>query len=147
MPKRILMLAFAVTALALAACNSGLNDINDLYGTPEPSSTAAAASPNPTASSAVVIVYAASTPLPNQPVSLYNAVVTGPSASPQAQVTGTPIATQTTDSTGTTTFNNLTAKKWYCFLSSYTPSGGLMQNLSACTDLWGNANVDLYFST
>ncbi|HTX56926.1 MAG TPA: hypothetical protein VMD47_07460 [Candidatus Acidoferrales bacterium] len=126
MPKRTLSIAFAVTALALAACNSGYNP-NDLYGTPSPTSTTSTSTPNPTDSTAVVTVYASSAPLPDQPVNLYSDV---------NGAIGSLIKTQTTDSTGTTTFSNLTPATNYCFTTSYTPPSGLTQNASQCGFLW-----------
>ncbi|MGA7571538.1 MAG: hypothetical protein WBG27_08880 [Candidatus Aquilonibacter sp.] len=115
MPKRILMLAFAATALVLVACNSGYNP-NDLYGTAAPTATTAPETPNPTASSAVVQVLVSNSPLPNQPVSLWTDTNGN---------TGTLISTQNTDSTGVTTFSNLTPAANYCFTSTYSPPTGL----------------------
>jgi energy-converting hydrogenase Eha subunit F len=132
MPKRILLIAFAVTALALAACNAGYNP-NDLYGTPIPSATIATATPNPTITAAVVTVYASSAPLPNWQVSLYHSTAAGNA--------GSLIRTQTTDSTGTTTFTGLTPGTTYCFNSQYTPPGGLMQNTYICNFTWFNGVV------
>ncbi len=126
MPKRILMLAFAATALALAACNSGYNP-NDLYGTPAPTSTIAPTTPNPTVSSALVTVYVSNSPLPNQPINLYNDT--------NGNI-GSFIATQVTGSTGSTTFTGLTPAANYCFTTSYTPAGGLPQNASQCGFYW-----------
>ena len=126
MPKRILMLAFAATALALVACNSGYNP-NDLYGTAEPTATIAPETPNPTVSSAIVTVEVSNSPVPNQPVNLYTDTTGN---------TGTLISTQMTDSTGTTTFNGLTPAANYCFTTSYKPPGGLPQNASQCGFYW-----------
>lgn len=131
MPKRILLIAFAVSALALAACNTNYNP-NYLYGTPLPTATAASPTPNPVASTAVVTAYASSAPLPNWPVNLMTDV--NGSA-------GTLIRTQTTDSTGTTTFSNLTPTTNYCFQTSYTPPGGLAQTQSLCGFLWFNGQT------
>lgn len=122
------MFAFAATALALAACNSGYN-VNDLYGTPAPTATTATATPNPVDSAAVVLVTVSSSPLPNQPVSV-STDVNG--------TRGSLIATQMTDSTGTTTFTGLTPATNYCFTSSYTPPGSLPQNYSNCNYTWFN---------
>jgi|HubBroStandDraft_4_1064222.scaffolds.fasta_scaffold120599_2 hypothetical protein len=126
MPKRILLIAFAATAIALAACNSGYNP-EDLYGTPAPTATTSTATPNPVASTAVVTVYVSSSPLPNQSV-VMSQDVNG--------TIGTTILTQTTDSTGTTTFSNLAPGANYCFSTSYTPPGGLMQKPQQCGFLW-----------
>lgn len=131
MPKRILSIAFAATALALAACNYGYNP-NNLYGTPVPTSSIATATPNPTITGAIVTVYASSAPLPDWPVSLYTSVNGN---------AGNLIATQTTDSTGTTTFTGLTAGTTYCFNAQYTPPGGLMQNSWLCNYTWFNGEV------
>ena len=128
MPKRILLIAFAVTALALAACNSGYNP-EDLYGTPAPTSTASTPTPNPSAAAAQVAVYVSSSPIPNQPVNLYTDV---------NGHYGTLITTQVTDATGSTTFSNLTPATNYCFNTSYTPSapGSTAQNQWICGYLW-----------
>jgi hypothetical protein len=138
MPKRILFYAFAATALVLAACNGGINP-DDLYGTPVPSATLATLTPNPTATAALVEVFASDSPLPSQPVNLYN-------SNASAQPLGTPIATQDTNSSGEVTFTGLTAKAWYCFTSTYTGTSGLPQNASRCSDIWGSENTLLEFS-
>jgi hypothetical protein len=128
MPKRILLIAFAVTALALAACNAGYNPEN-LYGTPVPSASVAPETPNPTITAAVVTVTVSSAALANQPVNLYTDV---------SGSLGTLIATQNTNSSGQTTFTGLTPAANYCFSTSYTPStaGALTQNAKQCTNLW-----------
>jgi energy-converting hydrogenase Eha subunit F len=131
MPKRILSIAFAVTALALAACNAGYNP-NDLYGTPAPTSTIATATPNPTITAAIVSVYASSQPLPNWPVTLSQSVNGN---------AGAVITTQNTDSTGTTTFTGLTAGTTYCFQASYTAPGGLSTTQTKCNYTWFNGEV------
>lgn len=131
MPKRMLLIALAVTSMALVACGASYNP-NDLYGTPEPAATATPVqTPNPTLSAAIVTVTVSGSPLPNEPVNLY--------ADVNGHISGMPIATQTTGSAGTTTFSNLTPAKNYCFNSSYTPAaaGSLTQNQTICTDLWG----------
>jgi hypothetical protein len=131
MPKRILLIAFAATAIALAACNSGYNP-EDLYGTPAPTATTATATPNAVASTAIVTVYVSSSPLPNQTVNLSTDV--------NGQV-GSLIASQVTNSSGTTTFNNLTPAQNYCFTTSYMSPSGLAQNGSQCNFLWFNGVV------
>ncbi len=143
MPKRILASAFAAAALALAACNNG--DVNNLYGsatpTPVPTSTASP-SPDPHASTAAVTVYFNASPVPNQPVTL--------STSVNATV-GTTIRTQNTDSTGKTTFSNLTPATWYCFSTTYTqpwsspPPSPLPMYQPQCTPYWGTIGVTLSF--
>jgi energy-converting hydrogenase Eha subunit F len=132
MPKRILLIALAVTALALAACNIGYNP-NYLYGTPLPTATMSTSTPNPTISAAIVTVYASSVPLPNWQVNLYTSTSAGNA--------GTLLKTQTTDSTGTTTFSNLTPGTTYCFNSQYSPPSGLMQNTYICNFTWFNGVV------
>ncbi len=131
MPKRILSIAFAITALALAACNAGYNP-NNLYGTPVPTSTIATATPNPTITGAIVSVFASSQPLPNWPVGLYTSV-NGNAANL--------IATQNTDSTGTTTFIGLTPGTTYCFNAKYQAPGGLMTNSTFCNYTWFNGVI------
>jgi hypothetical protein len=128
MPKRILLIAFAVTALALAACNSGYNP-EDLYGTPVPTTATPSETPNPTITAAVVTVTVSSSPLPDQPINLY----TDSNGS-----LGTLITTQKTGSSGQTTFTDLKAAANYCFETSYTPTapGSLTQIGKQCTDLW-----------
>ncbi|MBV8638983.1 MAG: hypothetical protein JO322_12940 [Candidatus Eremiobacteraeota bacterium] len=144
MSKRILAFAFAAAAMALAACNNG--NVNNLYGsataTPVPTSTSSP-SPNPTASTAVVSVYYAGSPLPNQPVTLSTSV---------NQSVGTPILTQNTDSTGKTTFSNLTPATWYCFSSTYQPPWSsppptpLPQYQPQCSLYWGTVGVTIDFN-
>lgn len=133
MPKRIILIALAALA-TLAACNSG--NINDIYGvataTPGPTSTPYV---NPSASAAVVYVYASSSPLPGQPVSVYPATTSG-----QVVVGATPVATQTTDPTGQTTFSNLTPTAWYCFESKYMYAGSTtLLTQEPCIDWWGDS--------
>ena len=136
MPKRIFLIAIAALA-ALAACNN--INVNDLYGTATPSAgPTATVAPNPSATAAIVTVYASNSPQPGEQVSISN-------SSASARPIGTPFATQTTDSTGTTTFNNLTGSAWYCFAATYPQPGGsplpaptpLSQTQTQCTDLWG----------
>jgi hypothetical protein len=135
MPKRILLIAFAATAIALAACNSGYNP-EDLYGTPAPTATTSTATPNPIASTAVVTVWVSSSPLPNQSV-VMSTDVNG--------AVGSAIITQTTDSTGTTTFSNLAPGANYCFSTSYTPPGGFKQTPVQCGFLWFDG-INLYIN-
>ncbi|HEY5341081.1 MAG TPA: hypothetical protein VIK27_08660 [Candidatus Aquilonibacter sp.] len=128
MPKRILLIALAAASLVLVACGNAYNP-NNLYGTPPPAATPTpATTPNPTVTAAIVTVMVSSSPLPNQPVSLYTDV---------NGHKGTLVLTQSTGSAGTTTFTGLTGAANYCFESSYTPPGSLQQNESICTDLWG----------
>jgi hypothetical protein len=124
-------LAFAVTAFALAACNQG--NINDLYGLPVATAapTATPAPPNPAITAATVTVTVSSSPLPNQPVTLYS--------SDASKHIGSPIATQTTGPSGTTTFTNLTGAAYYCFGTVYTPpspSGSLQEQPTICENTW-----------
>ena len=135
MPKRILLLAFAATALALAACNSG-RDVNDLYGTPVPTATATIYTPNPSASAATVEVYVSNSPYPNQLVSLYSAT--------SSETVGTLITTQVTSGLGVATFTGLTPEAYYCFVTVYTPTTGLAQKGTNCTNLWGAYTIDFY---
>lgn len=126
MPKRILPLAFALVAISLAACNSGL-DYNSLYGTPAPTSTATG-TPDPTVTAAAVTVTVSGSPLPNQQVVLANDT---------NGVPGSTIATQLTDATGQTTFTALTGAANYCFSTTYTPPApGLQQTKSYCGNRW-----------
>lgn len=130
MPKRIILVALAALA-TLAACNSA--NVNNLYGvsTPTPAPVTSP-SPNPAVTAAIVTVYASSSPQPGIPVQLYN-------SSASARPIGTPIATQTTDPTGATTFTGLTGAAWYCFSVTYTAPapGALAQQQEPCTNLWG----------
>ncbi|HTV91134.1 MAG TPA: hypothetical protein VMG98_00300 [Verrucomicrobiae bacterium] len=135
MPKRILLIAFAAAAIALAACDQGYNP-NDLYGTPAPTATTSTATPNPVASTAVVTVWVSSSPLPNQTV-VMSTDVNG--------TIGSTIISQTTDSTGTTTFSNLAPGTNYCFSTTYTPAGGFKQTPSQCGFLWFDG-VNLYIN-
>ncbi len=143
MPKRILAFAFAASALALAACNNG--NVNNLYGsatpTPVPTSTASP-SPNPSASAAVVAVYFQGSPQPNVPVTL--------STSVNGSI-GTPIRMQNTDSTGKTTFSNLTPAIFYCFSATFQPPSTppppspAPRTQSECTPYWGTVGVNFSF--
>jgi hypothetical protein len=141
MPKRI-FLAVAAMACALAACNSA--NPADIYGTATPSASAVPTlTPNPSDTAAAILVTYQGSPLPSQPVSLY-------SSSATSQTPGPLITTQLTDSTGATTFTNLTGAGWYCFSTSYTPPtptpapsvsptpvpSPLTRSQTACTDLW-----------
>ncbi|HET9030440.1 MAG TPA: hypothetical protein VFN49_09695 [Candidatus Aquilonibacter sp.] len=143
MPKRILAFAFAAGALALAACSS--TNPNDLFGsaTPTPGPTATY-TPNPTASTANVQINYSGSGLANQPVNL---------STPDANGNvGATIATQTTNSTGQTTFSNLTPAAKYCFASTFQPTPApsaspspapLPRTVSTCTDLWGLTGVTI----
>ncbi len=129
MPKRILLIALAAASLALAACGNAYNP-NDLYGTAPPASTPTPpTTPNPALTASLVTVTVSNSPLPNQPVSVYQSNSNG--------LKGAFVATQLTSSAGTTTFTGLTASQYYCFVSSYTSPGAQPQNESICTDLWG----------
>ena len=137
MPNRMLLIALAVTSLALAACGATYNP-NDLYGTPLPTATPTpVTTPNPNLSAAPVSVTVAGSPLPNQPVSLY---------SDSSGHIGSLILTQDTSATGQTTFSNLKPATGYCFSSVYTPTsaGSTQQKQTFCTNLWG-FGVDFSF--
>ena len=141
MPKRILAIAFAVGALALAACNNG--NPNNLYGsaTPTPSATPSP-SPNPSASTATVTVTYSNSPIPNQPVS-----VSTPDSTGNFSVSGI-ITTINTNSSGVATFSNLTPAKTYCWASTYTPAapGSLARTgYTGCTNLWGWTGLSIAF--
>ena len=126
MPKRILGLSLAVAAIILAAaCSSGSG-----VSVPTPTPTLSA-TPIPTASSAVVTVFASATPAAGIPVALSTPDSNGRP--------GAPIVTQTTGPTGTTTFINLTPATIYCFTATYTPAGGLtqVQTQTPCNQYWG----------
>ena len=126
MPKRILPLAFAIVAIALAACNSN-NNIAALYGTPQPASTATS-TPDPTVTAVSVVVTVSSSPQPNQQVTLSNDVNGN---------AGSTISTLTTDATGTVKFTGLTGAANYCFSTTYAPPApGLPQTKSYCGNRW-----------
>jgi hypothetical protein len=130
MPKRMLLIALAVTSLVLVACGATYNP-NDLYGTPAPTATPTpVTTPNPNLSAAPVSVTVSGSPLPSQAVSLY---------SDSNGHIGSLIVTQNTNSSGQTTFSNLKPATGYCFSSTYTPttSGSTQQKQTDCTDLWG----------
>jgi hypothetical protein len=125
MPYRTLLAVFvAATSLALAACNN--YNPNYLYGTPTPSPTPTG-TPNPNITSATVTVEVSSSPLPNETVTLSNDV---------NGAIGSTIATQTTNSSGQTTFSGLKGAGFYCFSASYTPSGSLPQMQAYCGQYW-----------
>jgi hypothetical protein len=133
MPNRMLLIALAVTSLALAtlsACGATYNP-NDLYGTPLPTATPTpVTTPNPNLSAAPVTVTVGGEPVANQPVSMYSDI---------SGHIGSLILTQDTSSTGQTTFSNLTPSTGYCFTSTYTPAvaGSTQQKQTFCTNLWG----------
>jgi energy-converting hydrogenase Eha subunit F len=135
MPKRMFLIALAVASMALAACGAAY-DPNDLYGTPAPTaSPTPVTTPNSSVTTAIVDVTVSSSPLPNEVVSLYSDV---------NGHAGSVLQTQTTSTAGVATFAGLTGAANYCFEASYTPPGGLMQNQSICTNLWG-FGVDIAF--
>jgi hypothetical protein len=142
MPKRILV-ALGLVALALAACNSNYNP-NYLYGTPTPAPTPTpSTTPNPSITTATVTVEYSSSPLPNQPVQLSNAVngSGGACTTSSGCSVGTPIGTpEPTNASGQASFTNLTGAAFYCFSTTFTPplTGALPQTQSYCTDLWGS---------
>jgi hypothetical protein len=130
MPNRILSIAFAATALSLAACGGAFNNPSDLFGTAVPSaSPTPVTTPNAKVSAALVIVTVSSSPLPNQPVMLFTDT---------NGHTGTLISTQETDASGQTLFTGLTPAMNYCFTTSFTPTtpGSLTQDPTTCTNLW-----------
>jgi hypothetical protein len=131
MPKRVLLALFVV-ALALAGCNN--YNPNYLYGSPTPSPTPTG-TPNPSITDATVTVEYSSSPLPNQTVTLSNDV---------SGTIGSTITTQTTNSSGQTTFSSLKGAGFYCFSSSYTPAGSLPQQQSYCGQYW-QSGVTLAF--
>jgi hypothetical protein len=143
MPKRILAFAFAVSALALAACNNG--NVNNLYGsatpTPVPTSTASP-SPDPSASAAVVTVTYQGVAQGGVPVTLYTSV--------NGSI-GTQITQQTTNSSGQTTFKNLTPAIFYCFGATFQPPATpppptpSPRSQSECTPYWGTIGVSFAF--
>ena len=109
----------------------------------------ASAQPDPSASAAVVSVYFQGSPLPNQPVTI--------SSSTSSGTVGTAIRTQTTDSTGKTTFSNLTPSTltpstWYCFSSTYQPPWSspppspLPQTQAQRTPYWGTVGIAISFN-
>lgn len=136
MPKRILGLSIAFSALVLAACNNGTGII-----TPPATATPGTPVPNPAYTAATVTVTVAGSPLPNQPV-----VLSTPDANGRA---GAAIATQTTGSNGQTIFNPLTGAANYCFATTVTPAPSpaptpLVAYQEKCTTFWA-AGVNLAF--
>jgi hypothetical protein len=121
------LLALCIAALALAACNN--YNPNCLYGCTTPTPTASTGTPNPKITAATVTVEYSSSPLPNQTVTLSNDV---------NGTIGSAITAQTTNSSGQTTFSNLTGAAFYCFSASYTPTGSLPQQQSYCGQFWQN---------
>lgn len=124
MPKRILI-AVALAALGLAACNNGVN-YNALYGTPSPTPTTTYV-PNPGITSTTVLVTVTGTPLPSTTVTEYT--------SSNGVATGAPLATATTDPSGNAKFTNLTPTQPYCWQVTYSnPPAGFTS--STCTLYW-----------
>lgn len=126
MPKRILI-AMALAALGLAACNNGLN-YNGLYGTPTPTPSATYV-PNPNITSTTVLVTVAGTPQPNVTVTEY--------LSSNGAATGSPLATATTNPSGDASFTGLTPTQPYCWQVTFpSPPSGFTS--SVCTLYWQN---------
>ena len=126
MPKRILGLTLAITALVLGGCGY----TNPLAIGPTATPSVTPATPNPAITAGVVKVFASASPLPNQPVSISTPDATGHA--------GAAFATQLTDATGATTFTNLTGAATYCFSTTYVPPAPtLSQTQSQCTAFWG----------
>ena len=125
MPKRILGFSLAIFAVTLAACGGSGSGVVAPTATPTLSPT-----PVPTASAAVVTVNVSASPTAGVQVAMST-----PDANGRP---GTPIATQTTDPTGVTTFSNLTPTQSYCFVATYVPGApGLNQTKSNCSPYWG----------
>lgn len=126
MPKRILI-AVALAALGLAACNNGLN-YNSLYGTPTPTPNVTY-SPNPAITSTTVLVTVAGTPQPSVTVTEY--------ASSNGAATGSPLATATTNPSGDASFTGLNPAQPYCWQVTFpSPPAGFTS--SVCTLYWQN---------
>ncbi|HEV7180827.1 MAG TPA: hypothetical protein VGN11_13220 [Candidatus Baltobacteraceae bacterium] len=126
MPKRFLI-ACAIAASALAAC-SGYNPTS-IFGTPTTPTPIPSYSPNPAITSALVTLSVSGSPVPNVPI-----IMSTPDPNGQA---GAPIATVTTDSTGTSKFTSLNPTATYCWQAMYTPPGGpAPQQYSICTLYW-----------
>ena len=124
MPKRILI-AVALAALGLAACNSGYNPLS---GVPTPTPTVTYV-PNPNITSTTVLVTVAGTPQPSLTVTEY--------LSSNGAATGSPLATATTDPSGNAAFTGLTPTQPYCWQVTFpSPPAGFTS--SVCTLFWQN---------
>lgn len=124
MPKRILM-ALALCALGLAACNSGYNPVNSTTPTPTPT---ASYSPNPSITTVTVTVTVTSSPLPGAVVNEY---LEGSDGRPS----GSALASATTNASGQVTFSGLTPSQSYCWNTTYSnPPAGF--NSQVCTLFW-----------
>ena len=126
MPKRLL-LAVAIAALVIAACN----------GTPATTSGFAPSSPtpNPKIKKATVLVTANGTPVPRIPVEISTPRST---ASPRP---GKPFFTKNTGKKGHATFTGLKPGQTYCWVAITSPS----VHYSDCAgwETWQGGTIDL----
>ena len=87
----------------------------------------------PTATAVTISTTLNGAVLMNQAVVLSSSVSgTVPNAVPMGV-----IATQSSGSSGQTTFSGLTAGATYCWTATYQPSGGSQAQRSTCTNSWG----------
>ena len=120
MPKRILI-AGALLALALAACNSGNTNPTT---TPTPSPTPSPAfSANPGITTTLVTAFFQGNYKPG--VTIYETTSNNGTI-------GTPITSQVTNDFGQTTFKNLVPAVAYCWYFNPTPA----LRTSFCTNQW-----------
>ncbi len=125
MPKRI-VLAGAILALVLAACNSNANNPY-AYTTASPGPTPTY-SANPTITSTTVTAYYRS---------FYQAGAVIYETTDVNGNIGTPITNQTANASGSTTFTGLKPGIGYCWYFIYG-SGNTKPTASACTVQWDN---------
>jgi hypothetical protein len=123
------MIALAIAALAVVACNGSSST------TPTPSSTPVSPSPDPNDHKATVLVTINGTPQPMIPVEISTP------ADPGSPRPGTPFDTETTGKKGIAHFTMLNVKKSYCWVAVF----GSGHNSSACAgwELWQSSQIFL----
>lgn len=128
MPKSLL-LALAVTALAIAACGGGGSS------SPSPSVSPGSPVPNPSITTAKVVVSVDGSPAAKVPVQISTPKNT---ASPRP---GTPFETKDTGRKGLVRFKDLKPSKTYCWVATINPSF----TSSACAgwEVWQSSEIDL----
>ncbi|MHB8178659.1 MAG: hypothetical protein ACYDA5_03790 [Vulcanimicrobiaceae bacterium] len=122
--KKSLRFLALLSLVALAACSSKPN-FNYLANGPTPSP-----SPPPNVTTATVTATYQGNPLPNQQISEYN--------SANGNLVLPAIAQQNTDSSGQTTFSNLTPGTIYCWRYVYQASPTQTVTPTVCTSAWYN---------
>jgi hypothetical protein len=127
MPKR-LMLFLALTALVVAACHGAGS------ATPQPSGSPASPAPNPSITSAVVLVTVYGTPKPKVPIA---------ESTPRSNSSPRPgktIETRDTNHKGYTHFYDLKPSKTYCWVANL---GKVKFSQCAGWQVWQTSTITL----